>query len=149
MFRLVKVLKVDSKKVEEGWKGSDGKLCFRGKERSNVWKDCMEKIVNEGNYLGNNPGRDAIVGPVHCACREDVLQTLNELKTGKAPGPSDVSLEWIVASGEIGIHAIADLCIGRGVLDIRQHQQGDDKLHHSASYLMTVLNNNNNNNGYF
>ena len=32
---------------------------------------------------------DAVEGPVVCVSREEVLQTLNEMKTGKAPGPTD------------------------------------------------------------
>ena len=35
---------------------------------------------------------DAVDGPVVCVSREQVLQTLNELKTGKASEPGDVSL---------------------------------------------------------
>ena len=42
---------------------------------------------------------DAVEGLVVCVSREEVLQVLNEMKTGKAPGPSDVSLELIAASG--------------------------------------------------
>ena len=41
-------------------------------------------------------------GPVVSVRREDVLQALNEIKTVKAPGPSDVSLELITASGGVG-----------------------------------------------
>ena len=32
-----------------------------------------------------------------------MLQVLNEMKTGKALGPSDVSLELIAARGRVGI----------------------------------------------
>ena len=28
---------------------SDGRLCFSGKERSKVWKDYMERIMNKEN----------------------------------------------------------------------------------------------------
>ena len=35
---------------------------------------------------------DAVQGPVVCVSREEVLQALNEMKTGKAPEPSEVSL---------------------------------------------------------
>ena len=42
---------------------------------------------------------DAVEGPVVCVSREEVLQALNEMKTGKAPGPSKVSVELITASG--------------------------------------------------
>ena len=32
------------------------------------------------------------------------------MKKGKAPGSSEVSLELIAASGEVGIHVMADVC---------------------------------------
>ena len=35
---------------------------------------------------------DAVEGPIVCVSREEVVQTLNEMKTGKAPRPSDVSI---------------------------------------------------------
>ena len=43
---------------------------------------------------------DAVEGPVDCVSKEEVVQVLMEMKTGKAPGPSDVSLELIAASRE-------------------------------------------------
>ena len=46
---------------------------------------------------------DAVEGPVVCVSREEVLQASNEMKTGKAHGPSDVSLELIAASRGVGI----------------------------------------------
>ena len=46
---------------------------------------------------------DAAEGPVVCVSREEVLQALNEMKKGKDPGPSEVSLELIAASGGVGI----------------------------------------------
>ena len=36
--------------------------------------------------------------PVVCVSREEVLQALNEMETGKVPSPSEASLELIVAS---------------------------------------------------
>ena len=49
MFTLVKRLKADSKDVDGGrcMRESDGKLCFSEKESCNVWKDYMERIMNE------------------------------------------------------------------------------------------------------
>ena len=52
---------------------------------------------------------DAIEGPVVCVSREKVLQALNEIKTGKAPGPSEVSLELIDYSGGVGIKVMAEI----------------------------------------
>ena len=39
-----------------------------------------------------------------------MLQALNEMKTGKAPGPSEVSLELIAASRGVGIQVMAEIC---------------------------------------
>ena len=38
-----------------------------------------------------------------------MLQALNEMKTGKAPGSSEVSLELIAASGGVGIQLMAEI----------------------------------------
>ena len=72
MFRLVKALKTDSKEVEGGrcMRGSDGKLCFSEKERSKVWQDYMEKIMNEGNDWDHNVEGDTVEGTVVCVSRE-------------------------------------------------------------------------------
>ena len=53
---------------------------------------------------------DAVEGPVVCVSREDVLQALSEMKTGKAPGPSKVSLELIAVSGGVGTQVMAEIC---------------------------------------
>ena len=39
-----------------------------------------------------------------------MLQALNEMKTGAAPGPSEVSLELIAANGGVGIQVVAKIC---------------------------------------
>ena len=51
MLRLIKGLKTDSKEVEGGrcMRGSDGKLSLSEKERGKVWKDYMERNMNEEN----------------------------------------------------------------------------------------------------
>ena len=59
---------------------------------------------------------DAVEGPIVCVSREEVHQALNEMKTGKAPGPSEVSLELIYFSGGVGIQVMAEIC--QRVLDI-------------------------------
>ena len=62
----------------------------------------MERIMNEENDLDRNVEGDALEGPVVCVNREEMLQVLNEMKTGKAPGHSEVSPELIAASGGDG-----------------------------------------------
>ena len=110
---LVKGLKSDSKEVEGGRcvKGSDGKLGFSDIKRFQVWQDYMERI----NKWNHNVEGNVIEGSVACISREVVLQALNGMKTVKAPGPSEVSLELIAASWGVGIHVMAEIC--RKVLD--------------------------------
>ena len=91
-------------------RGSDGKLCFSEKKRDKVWKDYMERIINEDNDWDHNVEGEAVEGPVACVGRDNVLQALNEIKTGNAPGPSEVSLELIAASGGVGIQVMAETC---------------------------------------
>ena len=59
--------------------------------------------MNKENDWDRNVEGDAVEGPVVWVSREDVLQALNEMKTGKAPSTSEVSLELIAASGGVGI----------------------------------------------
>ena len=91
-------------------KGSDGKLCFSEKERGKVWKDYMERILNEENDWDHNVEGDAVEDPVVCANREEMLQALKEVRTGKAPGPSEISLELIAASGGVEIQVMVEIC---------------------------------------
>ena len=84
-------------------RGSDGKLCFSEKERCKFWKDFMEWTMNEENDLDHNVEGDAAEGPEVCVSREEVLRALNGMKTGKAPGHSEVSLQLIAASGGVAV----------------------------------------------
>ena len=61
----------------------------------------MEMIMNVENDWGRNVDRDAVQGPVVCVSRDEVQQTLYEMQTVNAPGPSDVSLELIATSGRV------------------------------------------------
>ena len=72
MFGLVKGLKIDSKEVDGGrcMRGSNEKLCFSEKERHGVWKDYMERIMDEENDWAHNLEGDAIEGQVFCVSRE-------------------------------------------------------------------------------
>ena len=74
----------------------------------------MKRIMNEENDWDDNVEGDAVEGPVVCVSRK-VLLALNEIKTGKDPGPSDVPLELVAASMGVGIQVMAE--IFHGVLD--------------------------------
>ena len=53
---------------------------------------------------------DAVEGPVVCISREEMVQALNEMKTGKNSVPSEVSIELISASGVVVIQVMAEIC---------------------------------------
>ncbi|XP_068671242.1 uncharacterized protein [Montipora foliosa] len=97
-------------------RGSNGRLSFSNKDRGKVWKEHMERIMNEENEWDQN-----VKGPVERVSRKEVVKAMGEMKAGKAAGPSGVSLEMIVANGEIGIGVMVELCQGvldgRGMLD--------------------------------
>ena len=59
-------------------RGSDGKLRLSEKERRKVWKDHMEKIMNQENYWNHNVEEDSAESRVVCVGREEVLQALNK-----------------------------------------------------------------------
>ena len=90
-------------------RGSDGKLCFCEKERGKLWKDHMERIMKEENDRDHDEEEDVVEGPVVCVSREEVLHALNEVKTGKSPGPSEVSIVF-AAGGGVGIQVMAEIC---------------------------------------
>ena len=70
----------------------------------------MERIMNEENDWEHNVEADAVEGPVVFVSREEVLQAINEMKTGKAPGPSEVSLELIAAREGVEIQVMPEIC---------------------------------------
>ena len=53
---------------------------------------------------------NAAKGPVDCVGRNEVVQLSNEMKTEKAPGPSEVSFQLVAASTGVGIQVMAVLC---------------------------------------
>ena len=52
---------------------------------------------------------DVVEGPVEKAACNEILEALQKMKSGKATGPSEVSVEMIVASGEIRVKVVMEL----------------------------------------
>ena len=65
--------------------------------------------MNEENDWDHNVVGGAVECPLVCIGREEVQQTLNEMKTIKYPGPSKVPLELIDAIGGVGIQVMAEI----------------------------------------
>ena len=45
---------------------------------------------------------DVVKGPVEKVARNEIVEAMQKMKSGKATGPFEVSVKTIVASGEIG-----------------------------------------------
>ena len=98
VFKLVKSMEKDGKDVEGG--GSDSRLNFSKKDRGRVWKEHMERIMNEENEWDQNVQADLVEGPVERVSRGEVVKALGKMKTENTAGPSEVSVEMIAPSGQ-------------------------------------------------
>jgi hypothetical protein len=114
VFKFVKSMRKDGRDVVGGrcLRGDDGRLSFSEKDRGRVWKDHMERVMNEENEWDQMTEAALVAGPVDRISREEVMKAMGEMKTGKAAGPSAVSVELITGSGEIGIDVMVKLCQG-------------------------------------
>ena len=64
---------------------------------------------------------DLVEGPVEKVVRNEIVEAMQSMKSGKATGTSEVGMEMIVANGEIGVKVMIELCQrlldGRGMPD--------------------------------
>ena len=70
----------------------------------------MEKIMNEEKEGDHMVETDVVEGPVEKMARNKIVEAMQSMKSGKATGTSEVSVEMIVASGEIGVKVMIELC---------------------------------------
>ena len=76
VFKLVKSMKKDGKDIEGGRyiKGSDGRLNFNEKDKGKVWKEHMERILNEENEWDQSVKAELVEEPVERVRREEVVK---------------------------------------------------------------------------
>ena len=64
---------------------------------------------------------DVVEGPVEKVARNEIVEPMQKMKSGKAIAPSEVNVEMIVTSGKIGVKVITELSQrvldGRGMPD--------------------------------
>ena len=53
---------------------------------------------------------DVVEGPVKKVARNEIVEAMRKIKLGKVSGLSMVSVEMIVASGELEVKVMMDLC---------------------------------------
>ena len=117
VFYFLRRMKKD---VEGGryLRGGDGRLGFIEEDRPRIWKEHMEKIMNEENEWDRVVETDLIEGPVEKVAHNEIVEAIQSIKSGKATGTSEASVKMIVASGEIGVTVMLELC--QRVLDGRE-----------------------------
>ena len=117
------------KRMKKGGKDAEGGRCLRRRDgfyrlgfieedRAKIWKELMEKIVNEGIEWDHIVETGVVEEPVEKVACNEIVEAMQKMKSGKATGPSDVSVEMIDASGEIGVKVIMEMC--QRVLDGRR-----------------------------
>ena len=101
VFYFLGRMKKEGKDMEGGrcLRGGDGRLGFIEEDRAKFWKEHMEKIMNEENEWDCMVETDLVEGPVEKVAYNEIVEAIQGKKSGKAAGPSEVSVEMIVTSG--------------------------------------------------
>ena len=87
-----------------------GTLCVGERERCEVWKRHMEKVMNEENEWDGIVEAAVVHGPLERVTKEEVKDAIKHMKLGRAAGVSDVAVEHIAASGVVGVEVITEIC---------------------------------------
>ena len=112
IFKFVKFMKRDGKDVKGGkWKkGRDGRIGFSQEDRCKIWKEHMERIMNEENAWDHKLNAATVDGPVEKVSRKELREAIRKMKQGKARGLSEVTMQMIVAGGRIADEVMLQLC---------------------------------------
>ena len=85
-------------------RGGDGRLGLIEESRTKIWKEHMEKIMNKENEWDHMVETDVVEGPVEKVARNEIVEAMQRMKSGKA-------------TGEIRVKVMMELC--QGVMDGR------------------------------
>ena len=123
MFKVAKQSVKDNKDIVGNGciRNKFGRLCTGERERAEVWKEHMEKVMNEENEWDGIVDVDVVMGPLEMVTREEVMSAIKAMKLRKAGGTSEVVAEYIEASGKVGIDVLTDIAnrvlAGEGIPD--------------------------------
>ena len=90
-------------------RGNDETLYLNEKDKAKLRKAHMSKIMNKGNDWDRIVDADTAHRPIERVMGELIMEAFKHLTIGKAPGPSGVYAEIIVASGDVGIIVLMEL----------------------------------------
>ena len=89
--------------------GRDRRLGFIEKDKAKIWKEHMEKIMIEEKEQDHMVEFHVVEGPVEKVARNEIVEAMQKMKSGKATGPSEVSVVMMVANDEIGVKVMMEL----------------------------------------
>jgi len=97
IFKFVKLMKKNGKDVEGGkWmKDKNGRLSFSEEDQCKIWKEHMEKIMNEKNGWDYMVEADVVEGSVEQVTRKEV-EAIKKMKGVKAAGLSEITTKMII-----------------------------------------------------
>ena len=75
-----------------------------------MWKEHIEKIMKKKNAWDQKTKIGIVRGAVEEVSLEKITSAMKKMKTGKASGLSEMSMEMINASGKVEIDGMMILC---------------------------------------
>ena len=83
VFYLLRRMKKEGKDVEGGrcLRGGDRQLGFSEEDRAKIWKEHMEKIMNEENERDRMVETDLVEGPVEKVARKEIVEAIQSMKS--------------------------------------------------------------------
>ena len=110
-FSFLRRMKKEGKNVEgeSCLRRRNKRLGFIEEDRAKIWKEHMEKIMNEENEWDCMVETDVVEGSVEKVAHNEIVTAMQKMKSEKATGPSKVSVEIMVASGEVGVKVMIEL----------------------------------------
>ena len=76
--------------------GRNGWLGFIEEDRAKICKEHIERIMNEENEWDQMVETDVVEGHVEKMARNEIVEAMHTMKSGKATRPSEVSVEMTI-----------------------------------------------------
>ena len=95
--------------------GKDGKLKVPRKEKTNVWKECEEKLLNEKKDRNKSLEITKVESPREQVSTEDVMKAFALIDKGKAAEPSGVTVECLNVCKKESVRRLAE--VARNILE--------------------------------
>ena len=91
-------------------RNEDGSVVVEPESVKKKWKEYMERLMNVENTWHGKVEADVMEESIKCIIEMEVKNTLSAIKLGKAPGPTDVSSEMLLAARQKGKKLLVNIC---------------------------------------